>query len=152
MSKCSGHDQQVEMTRVLELIKSKGLRLTQQRKTLIEVLLKFRVPFSADDLKEELSDTKIDLATIYRALQSFQDLGLLQRIDFNDGVARYEYQNESHHHHHIVCTECRKVEVVDFCVVKGQEELIRKMGYQDVFHKLEFFGVCKDCIDKQSAD
>lgn len=79
-------------------------------------------------------------------MSKFVELGILSTVDFNDGIQRYEYSLENdHHHHHVVCIHCKKVEQITDCNVKAQNKLIDKMGYTQVSHKLEFFGVCRAC-------
>ncbi|NCN42661.1 transcriptional repressor [bacterium] len=110
-------------------------------------IIGFSGPFSAEDLHLKVKDKGIDLVTVYRSLSTFTELGLLTTVNFQDGTLRYEYSctSEQGHHHHIICQKCKKVDPVDFCLVQDQEELIAQMGYSNITHKLEFFGLCDQC-------
>jgi Fur family ferric uptake transcriptional regulator len=108
-------------------------------------------PFSAGEIFQDLCkkhrNENFDQVTVYRSLAAFQELGILGLCEFGDGTLRYEYRSiDGHsHHHHIICNECKRVEPIDFCVISGQEQLIEKLGFSNISHKLEFFGVCKKC-------
>ena len=88
-----------------------------------------------------------DVVTIYRNLSIFEDLKIIGRCDFSDDEVMYEvlHGDHAHHHHHIVCKTCKKIEPLEFCIVEGQEQILAKLGYQDLSHRLEFSGVCPDC-------
>jgi Fur family ferric uptake transcriptional regulator len=112
-----------------------------------EIIIKFSCPFSAEDLHNKVKERGIDLVTVYRSLSAFTDLKILNTVDFQDGTLRYEYlhSEEDDHHHHVICTNCRKIEPLRFCAMTRQEKIVEKMGYKDITHKLEFFGLCKKC-------
>jgi Fur family ferric uptake transcriptional regulator len=61
-----------------------------------------------------------------------------------DGITRYELKGE-HHHHHVVCKRCKLVKPIDKCGITVIESWVKKMGYTDVAHRLEFFGICPHC-------
>ncbi len=132
----------------LEKLRQKDFRLTKQRETMVATIVAQHRPFSAESLHKEIKKRakgkKFDLVTIYRSLATFEEIGLLNRCDFGDGVIRYELQG-SGHHHHVICKSCKSVEPVDFCTVVGEEKILQKMGYRDISHRLEFFGLCRDC-------
>jgi Fur family ferric uptake transcriptional regulator len=67
------------------------------------------------------------------------------RCDFNDGVVRYELAAGGHHHHHIVCRVCRLTTPIQACSVDALQFLPTGHGYQNITHRLEFFGVCPEC-------
>ena len=147
MKKFHNHNLKKESRYFLEKLKESGGRITLQRRALLKEIIKFQGPFSADDLLGKLKKTPMDLATIYRSLTAFKELGLLSTVDFSDGTLRYQYipEKEHRHYHHVVCTDCRSVQPIKSCIVHKQEELIEQMGYRDVSHRLEFFGLCKKC-------
>lgn len=148
MSRCQELDLERETAHFYSKLKEGGGRVTAQRKRLAHEIIGFDVPFTADQLYDLLDDLKVDPTTIYRSLATFTELGLIQTVDFADGLVRYEYvPSHKPHHHHIICTACKKVDAVHFCVVEGQEQIIERMGYADVSHRLEFFGLCQQCQD-----
>ena len=146
--KCHQHNFKVESKYSLEKLRGNAKRITQQRKDIVREILRFNTPFSADELHLALKKKDIDLTTIYRSLATFCEIGILTTIDFSDGPLRYEYipkNDHHHHHHHVVCSKCKTVEQVTFCDVHEQEKRIAQMGYSQVYHKLEFFGLCRSC-------
>lgn len=157
---CHGHthDRDETLTKALDRLKNSGLKVTQPRQSLLRAIVRMSAPFTAEELSKEsrkaqkgvnkatVKKSIPDLVTVYRSLNSFSEIGLLSRVDFGDGLVRYELADESgHHHHHIVCTACKKVEAVNFCVIQGQEQILSQLGYSQLSHRLEFFGTCPSC-------
>lgn len=135
----------------LGVLREHGFRITRPRKAILDVLLKKGGPATIEEIHLGLTPGLCDLATVYRCLAAFEKLDLVRRSHFHDGTSLYELDMGPEHHHHIVCTSCRKVETLDFCVVEGLERLIRERGYRNITHMLEFFGVCRDCAEKQDS-
>jgi Fur family ferric uptake transcriptional regulator len=135
-----------ESEKFLQKLKDAGCRITGQRKALVTEILTFSIPFSAEELHKGLKEKGIDLATVYRSLSTFHELGLLSSVDFSDGTLRYEYNcSEDHHHHHIICRKCKAIEPIHICIADEHQLEIENLGYTQVSHKLEFFGLCKNC-------
>ena len=136
------------MVSALELIESSKHRMTKSRKFLLAAILEQKEPFSAPHLVKVLSRKQAcDTVTIYRTLPVFEELGIIEKCDFSDDMAKYEVSlgHSGHHHHHIVCHSCKKVESLDFCIVEGQEQILKKLGYTGLTHRLEFSGLCPNC-------
>jgi Fe2+ or Zn2+ uptake regulation protein len=145
----------------VDLLKASGLKLTTPRQTLLKMMQKLEAPFSTDEVFRAINrptrgttagtgSNKFDLVTVYRNLSAFTDAGLLARVELDDGVQRYEWADPSgHHHHHFVCTSCRRIEPLDLCSVDGpiqtQESLMKRKGYSQITHRLEFYGLCPQC-------
>lgn len=137
-----------ELTRAIERIKTSSYRLTRPRLALLETIFKQKKPFAARDLELKLSGKNgCDSVTIYRSLPVFVELGILEKCDFSDEKTHYEVKHEhhGHHHHHIVCTSCERVDSIETCVIEAQEQLLKKLGYKDLKHRLEFRGLCPSC-------
>ena len=95
------------------------------------------------------------MATVYRSLHLLENMGMVKRFDFGDGIARYELlgENDDGHHHHLVCTLCRSVIELDECFTGELEERIAaRSGYKQISHKLEFFGICPGCQEVEPRD
>lgn len=142
-----------------ELLKKSGLKVTDTRVLLLELLHAGHSPQSAEDLfaatkkkAKALRSKKIaDLVTIYRNLKSFLDADLIQATELGTGRKLYEWLDQSHHHHHIVCKSCGHVEVLEICGLDQHFKTLRNLGYEDIGHRLEFFGTCADCQKKKSV-
>ena len=136
------------MAHALEQLRAHGMRVTEPRKAMLGILTSEHGPFSAEELHHKLDGRECDIVTVYRSLQAMEEIGVVRRCDFGDGTYRYEINHGAHHHHHIVCRTCRKVEVLDDCVAGKLERAARDLGYTNITHTLEIFGVCRDCLQK----
>lgn len=125
------------------LCAAKGMRMTEQRRTIARVLA------AADDHPdvEELYrrcvkvDEHISISTVYRTVRLFEDAGIIERHDFREGRARYETAPEAHHDHLI---NLRNGEVIEFQseeIERLQAEVACKLGYKLVDHRLELYAV-----------
>ncbi len=141
-----GHQaKETELSTALERIERAGLRRTQPRIAILKALIAEHGPFSVDELREISSIKKIDRVTVYRVLLAFEELDIVRRCEFGDGISRYEYCEAGHHHHHVVCKKCRKTQSIDECIPESLVNRVKKLGYEEVSHSLEFFGVCRSC-------
>ncbi|MGJ3241731.1 MAG: Fur family transcriptional regulator [Opitutales bacterium] len=122
-----------------------GMRMTHQRKAMLEVLGGDCNPLSAEAIREEVGKDQIDLATVYRSLEAFEKAGLIRRVRLESGKALFEINAGDHHHHHVICRQCGTVKALDACVVEPIEQELVKAGYRDLDHALEFFGTCPAC-------
>lgn len=133
----------------ITLLRGAGLKVTKPRLAMLDIMIREHGPFTTDELHERVSKPRAagpcDLVTIYRCLAKFESLGLISRCDFGDGPIRYELRLKDHHHHHIICRMCKRVEPLPHCPVEDKAIRMPKMGFKDVSHQLEFFGVCPDC-------
>jgi Fe2+ or Zn2+ uptake regulation protein len=102
-------------------------------------------------LHQKIGTGECDLVTVYRCLTTMEEMNLVRRCDFGDGSYRYEFNTGEHHHHHIICRQCHSVETLDLCVADGLERMARQMGYGNVTHTLEIFGVCPKCQQAKPA-
>lgn len=129
-------------------MQSLGHRVTAPRRAMLAILTSEHGPFSAGELHRKMGRKGCDVVTVYRSLQAMEEIGVLRRCDFGDGVYRYEFNAGEHHHHHIICRMCRSVETLDLCMAESLERLARDKGYRNVTHTLEVFGVCPTCAKK----
>jgi Fur family ferric uptake transcriptional regulator len=123
-------------------------KLTGPRQLVLEVLRLSRHPQTPKEIHAQIAGQACDLATVYRSLKILADLGMVQRFDFGDGVARFELvaEGEDGHHHHLICTHCSRVIELDECFLEEIERRIATAnGFRAVTHKLEFFGLCPAC-------
>ena len=130
---------------------SKGVKLTDQRKIIAQVLSESKEAYGdsdhpdVDELYNRVSkiDPKISIATVYRTVKLFEESGILTKHEFKGGKARYEELNEGHHDHLIDIKSGEIIEFVDEEIEKLQEKIAEKYGYNLVDHKLELYGVKK---------
>lgn len=127
------------------ILNSRSQKITAPRLEILSTLKSNHDPLTMSEIHCKLKNKKIDLATVYRTINLFAELGIVNEIDFKDEFKRYELVYYRHHHHHVVCKKCKRVEDVETCVVEELEKLLNKKGYTDISHSLEFFGVCEKC-------
>ena len=128
-----------------EKCKQKGVKLTDQRKLIAQVMSNAHDHPDVDGLYKRVSkiDSKISIATVYRTVKLFEEIGILTKHDFRGGKARYEELSESHHDHLIDIKSGEIVEFVNEEIEKLQETVAEKLGYQLLDHKLELYGIKK---------
>ncbi|MEM8631134.1 MAG: Fur family transcriptional regulator [Pseudomonadota bacterium] len=128
---------------IIERCEAKGLRMTEQRRVVAEVL---EISSDHPDVEELYAravarDPKISLATVYRTVKLFEEAGILDKLEFGDGRARYEDAERDHHDHLIDINSGEVIEFVDTEIEVLQEKIARKLGYELRGHKLELYGV-----------
>ena len=134
------------MNSIEEKCQQKGVRLTDQRKTIAKVLSESKEVYGSkdhpdvDELHKRVTaiDNKISIATVYRTVKLFEEAGILVKHDFKAGKARYEINDD--HNHLIDINSGEIVEFVDKDIEKLQHEVAKKLGYKLVDHKLELYG------------
>ena len=127
----------------------KGLKLTDQRRTIARVILDSKQDYGesdhqdVDELYNRVSkiDSKISIATVYRTVKLFEEAGILTKHDFKTGKARYELNDD--HNHLIDIKTGDIIEFVDKDIEKLQQKVAEKYGYTLVDHKLELYGIKK---------
>ena len=123
----------------------KGVKLTDQRKIIAKVMSEAHDHPDVDELYKRVSsiDSKISIATVYRTVKLFEEVGILTKHEFKGSKARYEEINEGHHDHLIDLKSGEIIEFVDYEIEKLQKKVADKYGYTLVDHKLELYGVKK---------
>ncbi|UWQ80715.1 transcriptional repressor [Leisingera sp. S132] len=128
---------------IIARCEAKGLRMTGQRRVIAQVLQDSDDHPDVEELYARASamDAGISIATVYRTVKLFEEAGILERLEFGDGRARYEDAEREHHDHLI---DMNTGEVIEFCdpeIEELQERIARKLGYELRGHKLELYGV-----------
>ena len=123
----------------------KGVKLTDQRKIIAKVMSDSSDHPDVDELYKRVLkiDSKISIATVYRTVKLFEEIGILAKHDFKGGKARYEELSEGHHDHLIDIKTGEIIEFVDEDIEKLQKKVAEKYGYDLVDHKLELYGIKK---------
>ena len=131
---------------ILERLEEKGLRLTDQRRVIAEVLSESTDHPDVEELHARAAerDGRISLATVYRTVKLFEESGLLDKLEFGDGRARYEDAERAHHDHLIDIQTGEVIEFVDPEIEALQEKIARRLGYRLKGHRLELYGVPLD--------
>ena len=130
-------------------LRAAGLRVTQPRILILNVLLQRVEPATIEQIAEDLkSDGFYDLVTVYRCVAVFEELGLVRRSFLPSGTSLFQLIESEAALYHVVCRETEKVEPLDAAThaeldtaVKRVEETLKSRGYTDVKQRIQFFGV-----------
>lgn len=122
---------------------AKGLRMTEQRKIVAKVIAASNDHPDVEELYARAAkvDARISLATVYRTVKLFEERGLLEKLEFGDGRARYEDSLRDHHDHLIDVSSGKVIEFVDKDIEELQERIAARLGYRLIGHRLELLGV-----------
>lgn len=144
---------------LIEKLKEEGLKVTTPRQALIESLLLFTQPFTADDVVTKLSlvGHHVHRATVYRDLTLFVHAGLLRELSIHGVQAHYYELTGQDHHHHFICQNCLSIQDITPDQVERAltryESQLRAQGLQVNFHQLKIYGTCQMCqTGKSHAD
>ncbi|WP_432359142.1 Fur family transcriptional regulator [Sporosarcina sp. UB5] len=137
--------------RIKKQLHGASYKLTPQREATVLVLLENEEDhLSAEDVfllvKEKAPE--IGLATVYRTLELLTELKIVDKINFGDGVSRYDLRQEgaSRFHHHLICIECGKVAEIQEDLLGDVEKIVEsRYGFNVKDHWLTFHGVCASC-------
>jgi Fe2+ or Zn2+ uptake regulation protein len=133
---------------LLDALGDAGYRLTEPRRTVAELVSERRGHFTAGDLIADAAARDLDIgrATIFRALELFTDLEVLERIDLPSGDHAYVPCLPDRHHHHVICQRCGKVtEVADLGLGEALGAMEVSTGWRVEKHRLELYGWCPAC-------
>ena len=119
--------------------------MTKKRQRILEALLSFNHPASAEELRERAALPASDLVTVYRNLDAFEAVGVLQRVPLENGTQLFELTAPGEHFHHLICRECHRAERLDVCVGSEVVQKAKAKGFSEIAHIMEVYGVCKDC-------
>lgn len=147
----------VNQEKFKEMLKEKGLKVTNQRLIVLRVLAEHRDRhMTAEDIYDlvRMEAPEIGIATVYRTVQLLLDMQLIDRIELNDGCVRYEMGHQfsgetRHYHHHLICKLCGKIIPFDDDLLENLEEHIEEtLGFHVLDHELKIYGECRECMQK----
>lgn len=129
-----------------EILKAKGIKITNGRIEILNILKNSENSLSAEKVYQIFRDNKIDinLSTIYRTLELFEEKNIIERLTLGDGVFSYKLKKKTHRHY-LECDVCHK-EVEIPCPMSQIEEIVQnETGFTLTEHDLVMRGICKDC-------
>lgn len=144
----------IDINILKEELKQKGYKLTPQRRAIVDTIIeKEGEHLTAEEIYDEVKKNcpEIGLATVYRTILLLEELGVICKLDLNDGCSRYEivHKNEMHRHHHLVCNVCKSVKEVQDDLLEELEGVIEKSySFKILDHSVKFFGLCEKCNDE----
>ncbi len=130
-----------------EFLQSRGKRVTQQRRIIVEEVFSHHEHFNADELCDLLQRAHRDVSrpTVYRTLTELVEAGLLRKMTLgNKAVYEHDYGYPQHDHLH--CEKCGKlIEFHSEEVERIREEVAREHKFRATGHRLIISGVCAEC-------
>lgn len=140
-----------EIEKLKTNLKEKGYKLTPQRRAIVDIIIQNAgCHLTTEELYDLVKNEcpEIGLATVYRTVQLLEELGVVSKLDLNDGCYRYELvrEDENHQHHHLICSQCGKViEVQGDLLEVLEHEIESKYDFKIRNHSVKFYGICSDC-------
>jgi Fur family transcriptional regulator, peroxide stress response regulator len=137
---------QDSLRRLEEICREKGLPVTSQRRTVLEVLLRRSDHPTADQVYEAVQAglPQISRRTVYRVLDTLVEFDLIRRVHHPGAVARFD--GMIHRHHHLVCTRCHKILDLESSALDDMPLPAGKpQGFVIHDFSVQFMGVCPDC-------
>lgn len=132
-------------------LKDNQVRHSVQRDKILNVFLKETRHLSVAQIYELVRKKypNIGYATVYRAMNLICKAGIAEKIDFGDGISRFEHKYGQEHHDHLICVTCGKfIEVIDDKIEQLQKELAKAHKFILKRHKMQLFGFCSVCAKK----
>ena len=135
-----------------EKLRETGFKITPQRRAVIDILLKHNSEHLSSEQIYDLVRVdcpEIGLATVYRTMQLLDEIGVISKLNLDDGCIRYEIslnKNECHNHHHLICKNCSKIiEVQEDLLESIESKIQERYKFDIVDHDVKFYGLCEDC-------
>lgn len=131
------------MERLEKVCMEKGMRMTDQRRVIARVLSTADDHPDVEEIHRRAADIdpRISIATVYRTMRLFEEAGVVERHDFQDGRSRYEEASDDHHDHLIDLKSGMVIEFISDEIEQLQRKIAEKHGYRLVAHRLELYGV-----------
>jgi len=140
-----------EASRFQDFLVTQGLKMTKERRALVEEIFSSHYHFEADELlfKMKEKNLKISRATIYRTLDLLTRSGMVRRVHLGEDHYHYEHVTADSHHDHLICTTCGSViEFHDELLEERQKAICAKKRFTPTFHNLQILGICDACAKK----
>ena len=132
---------------IVAKLKKENKKLTPQRLAIAKILSHSDGHPSVESIYEQLKTDfpTMSLATVYRNIMTIKSLGEVLELGFPDGSNRYDGK-KPYPHPHVICVQCRKIIDPDLITLKDMTaEVAGETGFQILSHRLDFFGICKEC-------
>lgn len=136
---------------MLNRLKETGHRITPQRLAILKIVAESTEHPSAETIFEQVKGqfSTTSMATVYKTLAVLKEMGEVLELEFSNDYNRYD-GNQPHPHPHLVCIGCRKIVDPDQrSLVEVTEKLALDTGYEILGARLDFYGVCPDCLKRR---
>lgn len=133
------------------ILKSKGLKITKHRTSVLKVISESKHPLSAEEIYLTLKYNfiSINLSSIYKILDSLTNKNVISKCILGDDNKTSYEMNTSEHKHHLICKQCKDVFPLTDCPLCIYEKHIKEdIDFDIIEHRLEIYGYCKNCKKK----
>ena len=137
-----------ELQVFIDYLQANKLKLTPHRELILETFLENEGHRSVEDIYHTVKaiDPRIGYTTVYRMMKLMIRCGLAREIELADGITRYEHLFNHEHHDHLICMECgNSIEFYNPEIESLQDAASAQLGFKVLDHKLQIYGVCRDC-------
>lgn len=133
-----------------EFLATKGMRLTTERRIIVNEVFSSHEHFDADQLAKRLSESadhrRVSRSTVYRTLASLEEAGLLRKVARTNDRDVYEHDYGYPEHDHLICGKCGSlIEFRNQTIRKLLEQVAADHQFRMNGHRLEVYGLCKKC-------
>jgi Fur family ferric uptake transcriptional regulator len=128
--------------------------ITKQRDLVAQIVFLAEDHLSVEGIRRELKQRseRVGMATVYRTLDLLVESGLVRTHEFGEGFRRYEAMAGQSDHEHLICEQCgRVVEFANERLERMLPVLADEHGFQHRRHKVEIYGVCRTCRQRELA-
>lgn len=136
---------------IVKKLKENNHKLTPQRLAVVKILATSQGHPNVEKIYEQIRKDfpTMSLATVYRNVMLLKSLGEILELGFSDGSNRYD-GNKPYPHPHVICVKCKKIIDPDLDSLKDMtDEVAVETGFTILMHRLDFFGICQDCLEKE---
>ena len=137
-----------ELQVFIDYLQANKLKLTPHRELILETFLDNEGHRSVEDIYHTVKaiDPRVGYTTVYRMMKLMIRCGLAREIELADGITRYEHLFNHEHHDHLICMECgNSIEFYNPEIEALQDAASAQLGFKVLDHKLQIYGVCRDC-------
>lgn len=136
---------------ITEVLRKKGFKVTPQRLAIYKILMEGHHHPTAEMIFEKLQSRypTMSLATVYKTVEVFREMGLVQSLNMGEDKARYDANMEPHVH--AICDECGEIiDIMGVDMISMQNQVVEKSGYQIDESQVYFHGKCPGCIKRNA--
>jgi Fur family peroxide stress response transcriptional regulator len=134
----------------IAILRAHGLQVTYQRLAIYQALYCTKQHPSAESIYQQVRKRfpMISLGTVYKTLEKFYEVGLIEKVSPITEVARYDAVTDPHHH--MVCLECQSIQDADSIVVEPRISVPENNGFRVVRQQVVLQGYCPGCKENNS--
>ncbi|MBF0714546.1 transcriptional repressor [Gemella sp. GH3] len=141
---------------IISTIQQSSYKLTPQRETIVKILVENESEhLSAEELYFILKgiNPEIGLATVYRTLDIFYDLKILEKITFGNGISKYHLRQKLDNgtHHHLICTKCHNITTISNVIFNKLIQYVNnEYNFEVQDDTIAIYGTCKNCMNEEN--